>query len=328
MALISSGVDAGTETEPHASPRRAVVDARQIGSMMASSRRTATLARAASHGHRHRPGHGVAGHAVSAGRHLRRCRHQLLPVLRGRRARRPVPDRRRTARRRGSPRRGRRLRLARLPAERSLRGSATATASTGRGSPPPGTGATRASCCWTPTARRSTATSRQGPSAVLLRHGRRPGRRLGIRSTAPTIDSLGHTMTSVVINPFFDWGSDRAPRTAVQRDDHLRGPRQGHDRRPIPASPTNCAAPMRGLSHPRGDRAPARTERHRDRADAGAPVHARLPAARPGPAKLLGLQHVRVLRAAQLDTRRSGSPAPRSPSSRPWSARSTRPASK
>ncbi len=31
--------------------------------------------------------------------------------------------------------------------------------------------------------------------------------------TPPQIDSLGHTMTSVVINPFFQWGSDRAPRT-------------------------------------------------------------------------------------------------------------------
>src|SRR4051794_37263510 len=28
----------------------------------------------------------------------------------------------------------------------------------------------------------------------------------------PMLDSLGQTMTSVVINPFFDWGSDRAPR--------------------------------------------------------------------------------------------------------------------
>src|SRR6476619_7095697 len=29
----------------------------------------------------------------------------------------------------------------------------------------------------------------------------------------PGVDSLGHTMTSVVINPYFDWASDRAPRT-------------------------------------------------------------------------------------------------------------------
>ena len=30
--------------------------------------------------------------------------------------------------------------------------------------------------------------------------------------TPPMVDSLGHTMTSVVINPFFQWGSDHAPR--------------------------------------------------------------------------------------------------------------------
>src|ERR1017187_7547257 len=29
----------------------------------------------------------------------------------------------------------------------------------------------------------------------------------------PPVDSRGHTMTSVVINPFFDWATDRSPRT-------------------------------------------------------------------------------------------------------------------
>ena len=33
----------------------------------------------------------------------------------------------------------------------------------------------------------------------------------------PLIDSLGHTMTSVVINPFFQWASDRAPRSRCSR---------------------------------------------------------------------------------------------------------------
>ena len=45
----------------------------------------------------------------------------------------------------------------------------------------------------------------------------------------PGIDSLGHTMTSVVINPYFGWASDRAPAHAVPRDRDLRGARQGHD---------------------------------------------------------------------------------------------------
>ncbi|HKV19053.1 MAG TPA: glycogen debranching enzyme, partial [Mycobacterium sp.] len=43
----------------------------------------------------------------------------------------------------------------------------------------------------------------------------------------PRIDSLGHTMTSVVINPYFDWASDRAPRTpyheTVIYEAHVKG---------------------------------------------------------------------------------------------------------
>src|SRR4029079_12276841 len=45
--------------------------------------------------------------------------------------------------------------------------------------------------------------------------------------TPPRIDSLGHTMTSVVINPYFDWASDRAPRTpyheTVIYEAHVKG---------------------------------------------------------------------------------------------------------
>ena len=56
------------------------------------------------------------------------------------------------------------------------------------------------------------------------------------------VDSLGHTMTSVVINPFFQWASDRAPRTpyheTVIYEAHVKGMTQTH-----PASPRSCAAP-------------------------------------------------------------------------------------
>jgi isoamylase len=34
----------------------------------------------------------------------------------------------------------------------------------------------------------------------------------GLDDRTNTADSLGHTLTSVVINPFFDWGQDRAPQ--------------------------------------------------------------------------------------------------------------------
>ena len=115
--------------------------------------------------------------------------------------------------------------------------------------------------------------------------------------TPPMIDSLGHTMTSVVINPFFDWGSDHAAAHAVPRDDHLRGPRQGHDPNP-PRRPRGTARHLRRPGPPGGHRSPQVAQRHRDRADAGAPVPARPPAARSGAAKLLGLQHLRLPRAA------------------------------
>ncbi|EUA35097.1 carbohydrate-binding module 48 family protein [Mycobacterium xenopi 3993] len=39
----------------------------------------------------------------------------------------------------------------------------------------------------------------------------------GETGTPPMVDSLGHTMTSVVINPFFDWAFDRAPRTPTTK---------------------------------------------------------------------------------------------------------------
>ena len=114
----------------------------------------------------------------------------------------------------------------------------------------------------------------------------------------PMIDSLGHTMTSVVINPFFDWGSDRAPRRPYNEtiiyEAHVKGMTKTH-----PGDSRGIARHLRRAVPSRGHRPPAVAERHRDRADASTPVHARLPAARPGPAKLLGLQHVRVLRAAQ-----------------------------
>lgn len=45
-------------------------------------------------------------------------------------------------------------------------------------------------------------------------------------------DSLGHTMTTVVINPYFDWGSDRRPRTpyheTVIYEAHVKGMTQTH----------------------------------------------------------------------------------------------------
>ncbi|GFG75634.1 glycogen debranching protein GlgX [Mycobacterium botniense] len=67
--------------------------------------------------------------------------------------------------------------------------------------------------------------------------------------TLPMIDSLGHTMTSVVINPYFDWQSDRAPRTpyheTVIYEAHVKGMTQTH-----PGVPEELRGTYAGLAHP------------------------------------------------------------------------------
>ena len=110
----------------------------------------------------------LARQGLPARRHVRRQRDQLRPVQRGGRARRAVPVRDRPPR--GDQRdagradRGRRLRLALLPAHASSPDSATATGCTARGTPRTACAATPTSCCSTPTPRpppaRSTGTSR------------------------------------------------------------------------------------------------------------------------------------------------------------------------
>ncbi|HXP07940.1 MAG TPA: glycogen debranching protein GlgX, partial [Acidobacteriaceae bacterium] len=67
--------------------------------------------------------------------------------------------------------------------------------------------------------------------------------------TPPRVDSLGHTMTSVVINPYFDWNNDRSPRTpyheTVIYEAHVKGMTQSH-----PAIPEALRGTYAGLAHP------------------------------------------------------------------------------
>jgi isoamylase len=83
-----------------------------------------------------------------------------------------------------------------------------------------------------------TAVNPDGPNA----DGADPG-------TPPMIDSLGHTMTSVVTNPFFDWGSDRAPLTpyheTVIYEAHVKGMTKTH-----PGIPEELRGTYAGLAHP------------------------------------------------------------------------------
>ena len=70
-----------------------------------------------------------------------------------------------------------------------------------------------------------------------------------ITGTPPMVDSLGHTMTSVVINPFFDWAFDRAPLTpyheTVIYEAHVKGLTQTH-----PGVPEELRGTYAGLAHP------------------------------------------------------------------------------
>jgi isoamylase len=65
----------------------------------------------------------------------------------------------------------------------------------------------------------------------------------------PMLDSLGHTMTSVVINPFFDWGSDRPPEhpynETIIYEAHVKGMTKTH-----PGIPEELRGTYAGLSHP------------------------------------------------------------------------------
>jgi isoamylase len=67
--------------------------------------------------------------------------------------------------------------------------------------------------------------------------------------TPPQLDSLGNTMTSVVINPYFDWANDRSPRTpyheTVIYEAHVKGMTESH-----PAIPEALRGTYAGLGHP------------------------------------------------------------------------------
>ncbi len=63
------------------------------------------------------------------------------------------------------------------------------------------------------------------------------------------LDTLGHTMSTVVINPFFDWASDRSPRRpyheTVIYEAHVKGMTATH-----PGVPEELRGTYAGLAHP------------------------------------------------------------------------------
>ena len=213
------------------------------------------------------------------------------------------------------PDRGRRVRVARLPARASRPGSATATGCTGRTTRRRATAATRTSCCSTRTPRRST-----GRSTATRRCTRTSST---TRTQRNDDDSAAHTMTSVVINPYFDWGHDRPPQheyhESVIYEAHVRGLTMQH-----PAVPEELRGTYAGLAHPA-------VIEHLTSLGVTAvelmPVHQFVndpSLVEQGPVELLGLQHHRVLRAAQRLRGVPAAPGSRCRSSRRWSRRCTR----
>jgi glycogen operon protein len=73
--------------------------------------------------------------------------------------------------------------------------------------------------------------------------------RFGKESVRNNDDSAAHTMTSVVVNPFFDWGHDHPPQheyhDSVVYEAHVRGLTKLH-----PAVPEELRGTYAGLSHP------------------------------------------------------------------------------
>ncbi len=71
----------------------------------------------------------------------------------------------------------------------------------------------------------------------------------GLAPTPNDTDSLGHTMLSVLCNPFFDWGHDRSPRhpyhESVIYEAHVRGLTRLN-----PAVPEEIRGTYAGIAHP------------------------------------------------------------------------------
>ena len=239
---------------------------------------------------------------VPARRHLRRLGHQLRVFC-------EVAERVELclfdddgAETRVDAARGRRLRLARLPARRRARPALRLPGARPVRPRARASGATRPSCCSTPTPRRSTAAS-TGTSRCSATTS-------ATRTAATTTTRAPHMPSRVVINPFFDWGDDRPPRTPYARDGHLRGARQGPHRRLHPDIPEEHARHLRRRRAPGDHRAPHSARRHRDRADAGAPVRPRHAPARARACATTGATTPSASSRPHNELRRSGQPRP------------------
>ena len=250
----------------------------------------------------------LAWKALPAGCDLRRQRRQLRDLLRGGRQGRALPDRRRRLRDPARAGGGRRLRLARLRAERAaghpLRLPRARPVRPGERPPEqPVEAAAR------PLRQGHRRPDRRRRVALQLPL-RRPGRVQRGRLARPH-DALGGDQPVLRLGP-------RPPAAArVPRDRLLRDARQGSDHDP-PRRARRRARHLRRHRPPGDHRAPHLARGHRGRAAARAPVRQRLPPRRPGSVELLGLQHHRVPGPAQRLRQLAGDRRRRPPSSRRW----------
>ncbi len=231
----------------------------------------------------------MAGQGLSAGSLLRRLRHQLRGVLRGGRAGRALPLRHRGRRNPGRDARGRRLRLALLPAEHRTR---PVLRLPGARPPRPGPGAAMQpeQAASRPLRQGHRRPLRLGPVAVRLqlrRARQSQRRRLGRADAEVRRDQ-----------PVLRLGGRPPAAARVRRQRDLRGARQGAHR----AASGHPGGPARNLLGHRasGDhRPPEGAGGHGNRADARASLRQRLHPDRQGALELLGLQHDRLLRPGQ-----------------------------
>ena len=155
--------------------------------------------------------------------------------------------------------------------------------------PAAGCAATRTSCCSTRTRGRSTATStgtRRSTATTSATRTRCPTwtrRRTCPRASWSTRTSTGATTGRPDI-PYHH---------SVIYEAHVQGPDRCGTRR----CPRSCAAPTPAIGHPAIIEHLQAARRDRDRADAGAPVRARPPAARRGLRNYWGYNTHRLLRA-------------------------------
>ena len=223
----------------------------------------------------------LARRAIPSRRELRRQRHQLLDLLRGRDEGRALPLRRR---RQGGAHRAARadgVLLARLRARRrprhALRLPSARAVGARRGASLP----IRTSCCSTPTPAPSTRAAQVGRGALHPHYFEQP-------DEFNDRDSAAQMPKSVVTSPYFDWRDDRRPRTpwheTIVYEVHVKGLTAQH-----PDIAPELRGTYAGLASPPVNRASEEAGRYCRRALAGAPVRPFADAGIEGATELLGI---------------------------------------